>query len=310
MKVLVTGGTGFVGRAVIAQLRRHEHEISLLVRDPNAPAARSLVRQHGVELRPGDFQNPSSLVRACMDVDAVIHLVGIISELGTQTFRNVHTVATENLLHAAVENRVKRFVHMSALGTRAGAVARYHQTKWEAENAVRRSGLNWTIFRPSIIYGPGDHLLTLFSRIARRSPLLPVVGRGEGLLQPITVEAVAECFVKSLEIPESIGGTYDLCGRERLSFEALLRQLLRAMELRRALFKLPVPMARLNAAFLEWFCPKVLGRPAPLTRDQIVMLQEDNIGNPEAAETLFQYPIIPLGSRLTELFGPGAALRP
>ena len=309
MKVLVTGGTGFVGRAVVAQLRRNEHEISLLVRDANAPAALSLVRQHGVELRPADFQNPSSLIRACMDIDAVIHLVGIISEFGGQTFHNVHTVATGNLLHAAVENGVRRFVHMSALGTRDGAVSRYHQSKWEAENSVRRRGLNWTIFRPSILYGPGDHFLTLFSRIARRSPLLPVLGRGNGLLQPINVEAVAECFAKSLETPEAVGGTYDLCGRERLSFEALLRQLLHAMELRRGLFKLPWPAARLNAAFLEWFFPKVLGQPSPLTRDQILMLQEDNIGNPEAAEALFQYPIIPLGIRLAELFGPGALIK-
>src|SRR5207237_1119041 len=107
---------------------------------------------------------------------AVIHLVGIISKVGRNTFENVHTQGTQNIVTSAREAGIKRFVHMSALGSRANAVSRYHQSKWAAEEAVRRSGLDYTIFRPSIIYGPKDHFVNLFDKMARFSPVLPVMG--------------------------------------------------------------------------------------------------------------------------------------
>ena len=100
-------------------------------------------------------------------MEAVVHLVGIISEVGQNTFENVHPRGTENIVAAARAADVTRFIHMSALGTRPNAASRYHQSKWAAEEIVRRSGLAWTIFRPSIIYGPGDGFVNLFARMSR-----------------------------------------------------------------------------------------------------------------------------------------------
>ena len=150
-------------------------------------------------------------------MDAVIHLVGIISEAGDQTFENVHTRGTQNLVHAARRAGVKRLLHMSALGTRPNAVARYHQSKWAAEEIVRESGLEWTIFRPSIIYGPDDGFVNLFAKISRFSPLVPIVGNGQTKFEPVPVEAVAHAFVKGLTEPKAIGSAFDLCGPSTLT---------------------------------------------------------------------------------------------
>jgi NADH dehydrogenase len=219
--------------------------------------------------------------------DAVIHLVGIISEAGSLTFENVHTRLTETMVRAAKQAGVRRFVHMSALGTRANAVARYHQTKWAAEEIVRASELDWTIFRPSIIYGPDDGFVNLFARMARISPVVPLVGGGHSKFQPISVENVARCFVAALMEPQAIGRTFDLCGDEVLTLRQIVDAVLAATERRR--WKLPQPfgVANFQAAAAEILFAKLLGRPPPLNRDQLLMLREDNVGDGRDANALF-----------------------
>lgn len=279
MKVVVTGGTGFVGRQVVRQLVEAGHRPTLLVRDPAHPRVQELVRRWSVECCRGALPaegQPLDLARA----DAVIHLVGIISEIGAQTFSRLHRDATRSMLEAAQRAGISRFVHMSALGTRPQAVSRYHQTKWEAEELVRASGLAWTVFRPSLIYGPGDEFVNLFARMARWSPVLPVLGGGRGLLQPVAVELVAKAFVGALTEPRSVGKVFDVCGAERLSFRDLLGLILEATGRRRVRLSIPWPLARLQAALLEFLWPRLLRRAPPLNRDQLLMLQEDNVGDP------------------------------
>jgi len=220
--------------------------------------------------------------------EAIIHLVGIISEVGEQTFENVHLRATQNLLAEAKRAGIKRWIQMSALGTRAKAVSRYHQTKWLAEEAVRNSGLDWTILRPSVIYGPEDHFVNLFANMARWSPVVPVIGDGKGLLQPVSVKNVARSFVRALTEPRSIGKTLELCGLERLTHIALLDAILAAMGKRRLKLRIPMAIARLQAAALETVFPLLLCKAAPLSRDQLLMLQEDNVGDATTAVELFQ----------------------
>src|SRR5262249_17805837 len=153
MKVLVTGATGFVGTEIVKQLRLAGYPVRILAR--TRPADLHL------EFQRANITKADSLAGACTGIDAIIHLVGIISEVGEQTFGRVHTEGTKNLVAAAQHAGVRRFVHMSALGTRSGAVSRYHRSKWAAEEAVRASKLDYTIFRPSLIYGPGDHFVNL-----------------------------------------------------------------------------------------------------------------------------------------------------
>lgn len=167
MKVFVTGGTGFVGQEIVRQLYAAGHQARLLVRNRISPVVTEIAAQYPVEILEGNVLNATSLPRAMHGSDAVIHLVGIISEIGEQTFESVHTRATENVIRACVIAGVKRLVHMSALGTRDDAVARYHRTKWAAEQAVSESVLHWTIFRPSLIYGPEDQFVNVFARMAK-----------------------------------------------------------------------------------------------------------------------------------------------
>jgi uncharacterized protein YbjT (DUF2867 family) len=287
MKILVTGGSGFVGRAILRRLHADGHAVRLLIRRPDSESARSLADQYGIELCPGDVMTESALAPACAGIEAVVHLVGIIAEFGTQTFENVHAKATRNLVNAARSEGVRRFVHMSALGTRPGAASRYHQTKWSAEQAVRRGDMAWTVFRPSIIYGPGDGFVSLFERMSRYSPFMPLMGGGRMRLQPVRVEEVATCFVRALTEARSVSQTYDLCGPTPLTLREIIEAILRVTGRRRLMVPLPLSWMRWQAAVLEGIYPWLFRRPSPLSRDQLLMLVEDNVGQPEAAIELF-----------------------
>lgn len=244
------------------------------------------------ELVPGNIHDPASLRTAMQGVDAAIHLVGIIGELGGNTFDRVHVEGTRNVVKAAQEAGVSRFIQMSALGSRPDAVSRYHRSKWAAEEIVRQSGLAFTIFRPSIVYGPGDLFVNLFDHISRVSPVLPVMGSGLGTLQPIRVEDVARCFVQSLGELQAMGRTFDLGGPELLTFRMILKEILEVTGRRRLLLPIPLPIARMQARFLEVIFPLLLGQPAPLSLDQLVMLEERTAGDVEVARRLFRLPLV------------------
>jgi len=280
MRVVVTGGTGFVGREIVGQLVREGHSVRVVSRGVRSPVP-------GADRVCGSVLEPESLPAAFRGCEAVVHLVGIISEIGKQTFEQVHAEGTRHVIAACEVVGIRRLVHMSALGTRAGARSRYHQSKWHGEERVRASQLAWTVFRPSLIYGPGDGFVTLFARMARWSPVLLVLGSGRQQFQPVAVKEVAQCFVGALRHPESAGRTFDLCGPERLTMNELLRAIASVMGRPRLQLHLPWKMASLQARILECVFPVVFRSAPPLNRDQVLMLQEDNIGDPEPAWRLF-----------------------
>ena len=259
----------------------------------------------GVEYFAGSlFDNPS-VAAAAAGCTAVIHLVGIISEIGGQTFERVHVEGTKRILEAARSAGIRRFIHMSAMGARADAPARYHRTKWAAEEAVRGSGLDATIFRPSLIYGPGDGVVSLFETLSRGSPIVPVIGSGEGRLQPVAVSDVGNCFVQALTLPRTIGLTFELGGPDVVTFNQLLKAILLRRGRRRWIVHVPLPLARITARFLEGIFPLLLRRAPPLNRDQILMLGEDNIGDSSAAWREFNHQPVALSDGLNALLGPG-----
>src|SRR4029453_2122418 len=220
-RVFLTGATGFVGHAVIRALRAHGYAVRCLVRRGSELDLRGL---EAIERVEGDVLSPAALERDMEGCDTVVHLVGIIREerANLSTFERIHTQGTINVLEAAATTGVRRYVHMSALGVRPGARARYHRSKWAAEEAVRASPIPWTIFRPSIIYGRGDRFVNILAGLIRRYPVGPVIGSGQQRLQPVPVEHVAEAFARAVELPASVKHTYDVGGPDAVTMVQLL----------------------------------------------------------------------------------------
>lgn len=315
MKILLTGATGFIGSKILPKLLAAGHDVRILVRDPSQ--IKKFEGQAHLEAFNGNLLHAPSLAGCAEGVEAVIHLVGIIAEVGENTYDRVHRVSTQNLVAEAKKAKVKRFIHMSALGTRANARSKYHQTKWAAEESVRGSGMDWTIFRPSVIYGRGDGFVNLFVRMTR-FPLnwlqafsLPVIGGGYSRLQPIPADDVARCFVGALAQPASIKKVYDLCGPERLRLREIIRTIAEVhghkvkeldVPLKRYLGdwgNLFLPFVALQGFFIQprtllipvpfeaavcvaWAMETFLSKPL-LNRDQLLMLEEDNVGDPSEA---------------------------
>jgi uncharacterized protein YbjT (DUF2867 family) len=273
-RIFVTGATGFVGHVVVRALLHHGFLVRCLVRRGSESELRGF---ESIDRVPGDVLKPEGLVHAVEGCAAVIHLVGIIRERRARgiTFERLHPLATANMLGVAHEAGVKRYIHMSALGTRSDARARYHQTKWEAEEIVRASALEWTIFRPSLIYGAGDEFVSMLARLVRRAPVVPVLGSGQTRLQPVAVEHVAEGFVRALRTPASVGQVYEVAGPEAYRFLDIL-DLVGAAVGRKRVRKVHVPLGLVRAAthtlgWLPFF---------PVTTDQLIMLGEDNVTEP------------------------------
>jgi len=278
--IIITGATGFVGEEVVKQARAAGHPVRVIVRDPRR--ASWLAERYGVELFHGNVLYAPSIEGAMQDAKCVIHLVGIIREWKENTFERVHVQATKHVIDEAKKAGVKRFVHMSALGTRENARSRYQQTKWAGEDCVRKSGLAWTIFRPSFIYGPKDKAINTLAKLVQRLPFVPVLGGGNTKIQPISVANVARAFVGAIRNDESISRVYDLCGPEAFTWNELYDKLQMILGTRKPKWHLPLPIARVQAALFE----KILPNP-PFTRDQLLMLQEDNVGDPKPAERDF-----------------------
>ncbi|MGH7545982.1 MAG: complex I NDUFA9 subunit family protein [Gemmatimonadota bacterium] len=268
MKVFLTGGTGFVGGAVARALRRRGHAIRALVRDP--ARARDLGEQ-GAELVKGDIVDAPSLRDATRGCEAAIHLIGIIREKGRYTFEAVHTRGTTNVLAAAREAGVRRFVQMSALGAKSGGTE-YHRTKHEAEERVRRAGIPFAILRPSLIFGRASPVVQLWLRMVRLSPVVPVLGDGRYRLQPVFVDDVAAAFVRAAERSELTDGVYEIAGPEVLTYDEVLDAVAQAMGKRIRKWHIPLaivwPPVRLAAA---------LRLPAPIAPHELQMLLEENV---------------------------------
>jgi NADH dehydrogenase len=233
--ILVTGGTGFVGREVVGELLALGYPVRLLMRHPERGSP--FARHPRVELIQGDALRPGTLPAAMVGVRAVIHLIGIIAETSQVTFEQAHTEATRNVLAAAKQAGVTRWVQMSAIGTRPFARSRYHLTKWQAEELVRQSGLDWTIFRPSLIYGydERDRLLNLLRRTLSW-PLdfiqlysFPLLDGGAARIQPVSVREVARCFAVAPAKEASIGRTYDLVGPVAFSWREMVFKIMTAL---------------------------------------------------------------------------------
>jgi uncharacterized protein YbjT (DUF2867 family) len=289
--ILVTGGTGFIGRKIVHKLRAEGKDVRCLVRDRRRGKQ---LESWGCELVEGDVTDRASLDRAAPGCDAVIHLVSIL--VGSERdFQRVMEQGTRNVVDAAKAAGVRRFVLMSALGTTEATrdLVPYYKAKWEMERAVRESGLEYVIFRPSFVFGPDGGALQRFTRVARLSPVTPIVGSGRQRLQPIWVDDVAAHFAAAVDKPEVANRTFEIGGPDVVTWNEFWERLKRARGMRRPSIHVPTRLLRMQAVVLEQ-----LPNP-PLTRDQLTMLEAgDNVvSNNEAVET-FKLPLVPLDDQL------------
>ena len=282
--ILVTGATGFVGAEILRRASRRGWRVRGLARHPEK--AEPLGRLPHVELFRADVDDAPELDEAMADVDAVVHLVGIIAPTREQGFEEVHVAGTRNVLEAARRAGIRRFVHMSALGVERGrGLTAYFDTKWRAEEAVREAarehGVAATIFRPSLIFGPDDEFFNRLARVVRWSPVVPLPGGGEQRFQPVWVGDVAECFLQAARAASTPRETYEVGGLEVLTLREIAQVLAEILGKRRAVVSLPVAPLRLAAGAAE----RILAEP-PITRDQLKMLAVPSVVEPEMLKAL------------------------
>ncbi len=278
LKLVVLGGTGFVGGRLVPRLHRDGHAITLLSR--NRDARRDLRVLPGVAVVNADVHDRATLARHLAGADAAINLVGILNERGSDGagFRRAHVELTETLIGACREAGVPRLLQMSALGAGEGE-SHYLKTRGEAEARVRASALDWTIFRPSVIFGAGDGLFFRFAALLRITPVLPLA-RAHAKFAPVYVGDVAEAFARALVHPYTIGHTYELAGPRVIELGEIVRWTARASGRRRFVVPLPDALGYVQARIGEWLPGK------PISRDNFRSLKLDSVSNEDGLAAL------------------------
>jgi NADH dehydrogenase len=292
VKVLVTGGTGFVGPKVVHALRARSHDVRALVRRPERAKA---LQTWGCELAQGDVTDADSLRRAADGCEAVVHLVAIIKG-AREDYDRIMVGGTESALAAAEDADARRFVLMSALGTNEQnrELVPYFRAKWAMEQAVAAAGLEHVVFRPSFVFGKDGGVLPMFVRQVKLSPVTPVVGDGTVRLQPIWVEDVASFFAQAVDTPGAAGRTFEIGGPEAVTWNELYDRIKKVLDVRRGTVHVPVGLVRAGAFIAE----KLPG--APITRDQLTMLVEggDNVCENGPALEAFDVDLVPLDEQV------------
>jgi NADH dehydrogenase len=299
--ILVAGGTGFVGGAIVRELAGRGKTVAALTRDPDGN--RDRFPGLTVELRRGDVRDPETLAPALLDVETVIgtqQFPGSPVENPARgwTFEEVDAKGTENLVAAAKDAGVRRYIYISGAGAAPDAERHWFRAKWRAETAVRESGMTYTIFRPSWIYGPEDVSLNRFLGMSRFLPFVPLIGSpGKQRVQPAFVEDVATAAAGAVDNPAAENRVFELGGPEVLTMSEVVRTALRMAGRKRLLLASPKPVMKLAAAVLQ-FMP---GRP--LTPDAVEFITADALAGPSEAERALGVKMRPLREGLETYLG-------
>jgi uncharacterized protein YbjT (DUF2867 family) len=293
MNVLVTGATGFVGPAVANAIVDGGHDVRVLERTAGSWQDAGIRCQEAVQ---GDVTDLNSVRSATEGIEVVVHLVAI-RQGRTEDFQRVMIGGTRNLIAAAKERGVGRFVLMSALGTTAETkdLVPYYNAKWTEEQDVQRSGIEHVIFRPSFIFGRDGGILPTFRKLARLAPVTGIIGSGEQRIQPIWIDDVGAYFARSIDEPRAANRTFELGGPDVVSWNEFWQRLRATLGIRRRpTMHLPTGLMRIPAAVTERLPGNI-----PLTRDLLTMLETGHnvVTNDDAVQT-FQLPLVPLDEQL------------
>ncbi|QGW66549.1 NAD(P)H-binding protein [Lysobacter soli] len=290
--VVILGGTGFVGRHLVARLLQGGDRVTVLSR--GVDAAKRRLKPQGASLIEGDVADADFLAAVLDDADAVVNLIGILNEKGDRGdgFERVFVGITDALIDAMQRMGVRRLLQMSALNAGRGE-SHYLQARGRAEQHVRASGLDWTLLRPSVIAGPGDGLFCRFDGLLKFAPVLPI-GRADARFQPVWVGDVVQAFARALEEPRSIGQSYDLVGPDVMTLKQIVKLAARGRGRHRVVLGLPTSLGKLQAEVGEWLPGK------PISRDNWRSLQLDSVSMEDGLRRLNLTPT-PVEPKLAEI---------
>ncbi|MBA4804498.1 MAG: complex I NDUFA9 subunit family protein [Brevundimonas sp.] len=291
--VTVFGGSGFVGSQVVQALARRGWRIRVAVRRPDLAFKVHTAGHVGqIYTKRCDATDPAQVAEALQGADAAINLIGVLYESGRNTFEAAHVQTARNIAEACAAGGVDRLVHVSAIGANPESDSAYARTKAAAEMAVREVKPNAVIVRPSVVFGPGDDFLNRFASMAGWAPALPLIGGGRTRFQPVYVGDVAAAIATALSRTETDGRTFELGGPAVMTFEDILRLIMRETHRSRPLLPLPFFAARMIGSAAQ--LTALVGLKPMLTRDQVVLLETDNVVSPDA-EGLAELGVEPTG---------------
>ena len=274
MKIAITGGTGFIGKHLARDLVQRGHEVILIARGLYKRGSNSLVE--GATFIAMDANDTKKLGDVFSGCDAVAHCAGTSVEDSVQTFRKLHVDGARSAVTAAEQAGVKKFVLVSYLNVRPNVKSAYHTTKWEGEEIVRKSKLNYTILKAGLVYGPGDHLLNNLGNLLRKLPVFATVGLKERTVRLIAVEdlvaVIRTCLLEENRLARQ---TVAVMGPEEFPFSTAARRISKALG-RPFLIVLPFPV--LFQRILAWFSERFMPKPL-VTASQVQMLA-DGISTP------------------------------
>ena len=275
--VTLFGGSGFIGSQAVRALARRGWRIRVAVRNPVLAIEIQPLGDPGqIQFMRCDITNPADVALAVRGADAVVNLVGVLHDAGGKRgFDAVHTEAAKTIAEAAKAAGVERLVQISAIGADAASPSAYGRTKAQAEAAVRAVYPDAVILRPSLVFGAGDGFLNRFAAMATMAPALPLIGGGETRFQPVYVGDVAEAIARGVTRVDAAGRTYELGGPSLYTFREVLELVRRETGRDRMLVSVPFIVAKPLGSLLQ--LSRFVGLTPPLTRDQVLMLEKDNV---------------------------------
>lgn len=284
--IAVTGASGYVGSHITRRLAQEGYAVKALVHNRQRAEKEARLSGLPIEWVEADVTRPETLQNALKDVDAVIHTVAIAIEKGDRTYEKINFEGTVKLIEAAKKNGIQRFINISQLGADAKLPYRFLASKGKAQDYVAASGLDWTAFRPSVIWGPEDEFANTFARLIPLTPLIfPIVGDQNSKFQPIWVEDLVTACIKSLNDPTTSQAIYELGGPEILTLEEIERRTLQAIGAKRKMIHFPLSILRIAV----WIMEKLLPNP-PVTRSLLELLAISNVTQQNAIQKFVTNP--------------------